>query len=255
MRRSPASGSWIATTEGQGREERAPDAPQRGSSTSSRRKKFASRRTSRVCVAVEGSEHPLSREVPSHVGVTIGRVGSTRRRCCITSALWPLPAVPRPPSSGLATTWPTLMFSHEDSPRSLRPPRRGGRVAHRCSGSPDPVPDPARPRRAGARVRARDSGDRAPAGSRARRRSAAAPLRTAFFTSLREFRANLKSIALLAIGLVLLTMVLVAWAAHELIQDLSWAGRSSSARSSRRPTRSPRPRSRSGWDCRAGSSD
>jgi Na+/H+ antiporter len=46
---------------------------------------------------------------------------------------------------------------------------------------------------------------------------------TAFFTSLREFRVNLKSITLLAIGLVLLTMVLVAWAAHELVPGLSWA--------------------------------
>ena len=46
---------------------------------------------------------------------------------------------------------------------------------------------------------------------------------SAFFTSLREFRANLKSITLLAIGLVLMTMVLVAWAAHELVTGLSWA--------------------------------
>jgi monovalent cation/hydrogen antiporter len=46
---------------------------------------------------------------------------------------------------------------------------------------------------------------------------------SAFFTSLREFRANLKSITLLAIGLVLVTMLLVAWAAHELIPGLSWA--------------------------------
>jgi monovalent cation/hydrogen antiporter len=46
---------------------------------------------------------------------------------------------------------------------------------------------------------------------------------SAFFTSLREFRANLKSITLLAIGLVLATMVLVAWAAHELVPELSWA--------------------------------
>jgi Na+/H+ antiporter len=46
---------------------------------------------------------------------------------------------------------------------------------------------------------------------------------TAFFTSLREFKANLKSITLLAIGLVLVTMVLVAWAAHELVPGLSWA--------------------------------
>src|SRR5215210_7167340 len=42
----------------------------------------------------------------------------------------------------------------------------------------------------------------------------------AFFTSLREFRANLKSITVLALGLVLLTMVLVAWAAHALIPSL-----------------------------------
>jgi monovalent cation/hydrogen antiporter len=45
---------------------------------------------------------------------------------------------------------------------------------------------------------------------------------TAFFTSLREFRANLKPIALLAVGLVLLTMVLVAVVAHELVPGLSW---------------------------------
>src|SRR5215210_4307238 len=43
---------------------------------------------------------------------------------------------------------------------------------------------------------------------------------SAFFTSLREFRANLKSITVLALGLVLLTMVLVAWAAHALIPSL-----------------------------------
>jgi monovalent cation/hydrogen antiporter len=44
----------------------------------------------------------------------------------------------------------------------------------------------------------------------------------AFFTSLREFRANLKPIVLLAIGLVLLTMVLVAVVAHAVIPGLSW---------------------------------
>jgi CPA1 family monovalent cation:H+ antiporter len=45
---------------------------------------------------------------------------------------------------------------------------------------------------------------------------------TAFFTSLREFRASLRPIVLLAVGLVLLTMVLVAVVAHELIPGLSW---------------------------------
>lgn len=44
----------------------------------------------------------------------------------------------------------------------------------------------------------------------------------AFFTSLREFRANLKPIVLLAIGLVLLTMVLVAVVVHAVIPGISW---------------------------------
>ena len=44
----------------------------------------------------------------------------------------------------------------------------------------------------------------------------------AFFTSLREFRANLKPIVLLAIGLVLLTMLLVAFVAHAIIPGISW---------------------------------
>jgi monovalent cation/hydrogen antiporter len=43
----------------------------------------------------------------------------------------------------------------------------------------------------------------------------------AFFTSLREFRANARPITLLAIGLVLTTMVLVATVAHSVI-GLSW---------------------------------
>jgi CPA1 family monovalent cation:H+ antiporter len=46
---------------------------------------------------------------------------------------------------------------------------------------------------------------------------------SAFFTSLRDFRANIKPIGLLAIGLVLTTMVLVAVVAHAVIPDLSWA--------------------------------
>src|ERR687885_188750 len=36
----------------------------------------------------------------------------------------------------------------------------------------------------------------------------------AFFTSLRDFRANARSISLLAVGLVLVTMLLVAFVAH-----------------------------------------
>jgi Na+/H+ antiporter len=44
----------------------------------------------------------------------------------------------------------------------------------------------------------------------------------AFFTSLREFRANIRPITLLAIGLVLTTMLAVAVVAHALIPGLDW---------------------------------
>jgi monovalent cation/hydrogen antiporter len=44
----------------------------------------------------------------------------------------------------------------------------------------------------------------------------------AFFTSLRDLRENAFAITLLAIGLVLCTMVIVAVIAHELIPGLSW---------------------------------
>src|SRR5688572_23171208 len=44
----------------------------------------------------------------------------------------------------------------------------------------------------------------------------------AFFTSLRDLRANARPIGLLAIGLVVLTTVGVAVAAHELVDALSW---------------------------------
>ena len=47
---------------------------------------------------------------------------------------------------------------------------------------------------------------------------------SAFFTSLREFRANLKPILLLAIGLVLITMVAVAVAVHAVVPGLGWSG-------------------------------
>src|ERR1700742_624467 len=44
----------------------------------------------------------------------------------------------------------------------------------------------------------------------------------AFFANLRDLRTNLRPIALLSIGLVLVTMVVVAVVAHELIDGLSW---------------------------------
>ena len=45
----------------------------------------------------------------------------------------------------------------------------------------------------------------------------------AYFTSVRDFRANLPKIAQLAVGLPLFTMVLVAVAAYMLLPDLPWA--------------------------------
>jgi monovalent cation/hydrogen antiporter len=47
---------------------------------------------------------------------------------------------------------------------------------------------------------------------------------TAFFTSLRDLRENAGAISLLAVGLVLTTMLVVAAVAHFLIADLSWHG-------------------------------
>ena len=46
---------------------------------------------------------------------------------------------------------------------------------------------------------------------------------SAFFSSLRDLRANLRPISLLAVGLTLATMVAVAAAAHALIHELPWA--------------------------------
>ena len=46
----------------------------------------------------------------------------------------------------------------------------------------------------------------------------------AFFTSLRDLRENAGAISLLAVGLVLTTMLVVATVAHFLIPDLSWHG-------------------------------
>ena len=45
----------------------------------------------------------------------------------------------------------------------------------------------------------------------------------ALFTSWRDFRRNLRPILFLAIGLVLLTMAVVAWVAHAFIPGLPWA--------------------------------
>src|SRR6476469_2114958 len=46
----------------------------------------------------------------------------------------------------------------------------------------------------------------------------------AFFTGLRDLRANLRPISLLAIGLVAVTTIGVAVVAHTAISGLSWAG-------------------------------
>ena len=46
---------------------------------------------------------------------------------------------------------------------------------------------------------------------------------SAFFTSLRELRANIRPIGLLAVGLVLTTMLAVAVVAHALIPGLDWS--------------------------------
>jgi Na+/H+ antiporter len=45
---------------------------------------------------------------------------------------------------------------------------------------------------------------------------------SAFFTSLRELRANIGPIGLLSVGLVITTMVSVAVVAHTLVDDMSW---------------------------------
>ena len=45
----------------------------------------------------------------------------------------------------------------------------------------------------------------------------------AYFTSLRDFRRNLRAITGLAVGLVLLTTLVVGWVAHAIIPGISWA--------------------------------
>ena len=56
-----------------------------------------------------------------------------------------------------------------------------------------------------------------------------------YFTSWRDFRANIVSISLLAVGLVLATTLVVAFVVVTLVPGVPWAAR--------RPTPSPRPRS------------
>jgi CPA1 family monovalent cation:H+ antiporter len=45
----------------------------------------------------------------------------------------------------------------------------------------------------------------------------------AYRTSLRDFKRNLRAITALAVGLVLLTTLVVGWVAHEIIPGMSWA--------------------------------
>ena len=75
----------------------------------------------------------------------------------------------------------------------------------------------------------------------------------AFFTSLRDLRANARPIGLLAIGLVVVTTVGVAVVAHEFSTVSPGRARSCSARSSRPPIRSPQRRSPDDWAFRASS--
>src|SRR5207237_3416942 len=46
---------------------------------------------------------------------------------------------------------------------------------------------------------------------------------SAFFTSLRDLRANVRSISVLAVGLVIATTVAVAVVAHMWVDSLSWS--------------------------------
>ncbi len=45
----------------------------------------------------------------------------------------------------------------------------------------------------------------------------------AYFTSLRDFRRNLRAISGLAVGLVLITTLVIGWVAHAIIPGMSWA--------------------------------
>src|SRR5207249_8861783 len=74
----------------------------------------------------------------------------------------------------------------------------------------------------------------------------------AFFTPLRSLRANLGTIASLAVGLVIATAFAAAAVAHASFPASRGRWRSRSERSSRRPTRLPPPQSRPAWPSRGG---
>ena len=76
----------------------------------------------------------------------------------------------------------------------------------------------------------------------------------AFFTSGRDFKANLKPILRLAVGLVLATMVVVAAITHAIVPELGWPLAFALAPLSPRRMRSPLPRSCATCACRATSS-
>ena len=105
-----------------------------------------------------------------------------------------------------------------------RPVRR--RVGAGLPRAPDRrrLPDPAGPRRARARLRARaaarSSSSRSSSSCSSCRRSCSAPR---YFTPIRDFKANLRPIALLAVGLVLFTTVVVGASLQLLVPGHAWA--------------------------------
>src|SRR5919106_5640417 len=100
---------------------------------------------------------------------------------------------------------------------SRRGPERAG---------PPPVaalPDGARPRRRPTGLRARPA--RGPARPRGRAPGLPPPLLygSSIFANFNDFRGDLRWLALNTVGLVLVTMAVVAWVAHALIPGLPWA--------------------------------
>ena len=145
-----------------------------------------------------------------------------------------------------------MEFGHARRARPLRPARRGRRAGRARPAAADPVPDPARARRAGARVRAGAAGDPAAAGPRARRLPAAAALLGRVLRlAARPARRTCARSRCSRSGSCSRRRSAVAVVAHAVVDGLPWARRSCSARSSRRPTRSRRPRSRAGSASRA----
>ena len=74
-----------------------------------------------------------------------------------------------------------------------------------------------------------------------------------FSTPIRDFKANMRSILLLAVGLVLFTTLVVGLVAMRSCPSSGGRARLRSARSSRHRTRSRQRRSSSGWACHSGS--